>query len=165
MTSATPVATVVLWLVALSLAALVVARRDGGHRQALHFALGQLVSLLPRLVPALMTAVFVASLVPADLIGNWLGRDSGLGGILLATLLGALVPGGPVIAFPTAVLLASSGTAMPQLVAFITAWSIFAVHRIIIFEIPLVGWRFTLLRLTVSLPLPIVAALLASPFA
>jgi uncharacterized membrane protein YraQ (UPF0718 family) len=165
MTNATPVATVMLWLVALVLAGLVVARRDGGHRQALHFALGQLVSLLPRLVPALMTAVFVASLVPADLIGNWLGRESGLGGILLAALLGALVPGGPVIAIPTAVLLASSGAAMPQLVSFITAWSIFAVHRIVIFEIPLVGWRFTLLRLAVGLPLPFLAALLAAPFA
>ena len=164
MTSATPMATLLLWLVALVLAALVVARRDGGHRQALHFALGQLVNLLPRLVLALMTAVFVASLVPADLIGNWLGRESGLGGIALATLLGALVPGGPVIAIPTAVLLASSGAAMPPLVAFITAWSIFAVHRIVIFEIPLVGWRFTLLRLSAGLPLPFLAALLASPF-
>jgi uncharacterized membrane protein YraQ (UPF0718 family) len=154
-----------LWLLALVLAALVASRRDGGLRQALNFALGQLVSLLPRLVPALMTAAFLASLIPADLIGHWLGRESGLAGILLATLLGALVPGGPVIAIPTAVLLVSSGAAMPQLVAFITAWSIFAIHRIVIFEIPLVGWRFTLLRLAAGLPLPILAALLAAPFA
>ena len=51
MTSAGPLSTVLLWLVALVFAALVVARRDGGDRQALRFALGQLVSLLPRLVP------------------------------------------------------------------------------------------------------------------
>lgn len=164
MTDAYPLATVWLWLIAVSLGALVLARRDGGHRRALRFAFGQLVTILPRLVLALMTAVFLSGLLPTDVVGRWLGANSGLSGLVLASLLGALVPGGPVIAIPTAVLLTSSGAAGPQLIAFITAWSIFAVHRIVIFEIPLVGWRFTFLRLAAGLPLPIIAALLATPF-
>ena len=46
-------------------------------------------------------------------------------------------------------------------VAFLTAWSIFAVHRVVLFELSLVGWRFTALRLASSGLAPIVAGLLA----
>jgi hypothetical protein len=45
--------------------------------------------------------------------------------------------------------------------ALITGWSIFAVHRIISWEYPLLGWRFVVLRLVAALPLPIMAGLLA----
>ncbi len=155
----------ILWLLAAVLGVIAYSRGDGRHTKGLEFALGQVAAVLPRLVLALMTAGFVATLIPAELIATWLGGESGWRGIVIATLFGALIPGGPVITFPVAVLLAASGAGTPQLVAFITAWSIFAVHRILLFEIPLIGWRFTALRLLSSFPLPVIAGLLAGGLA
>ena len=161
MTDAAGGATLVLWLIAALLGLLAYARRDGRHREAGVFALGQFVSLMPRLALALLTAGFLSSLVPSETIAAWLGAESGLYGILLATLLGALMPGGPVIVFPVAVLLVGAGAGLPQLVSFITAWSVFAAHRVLLYELSLVGWRFTVIRLAASSPLPIIAGLLA----
>ena len=42
-----------------------------------------------------------------------------------------------------------------------TAWSVLAIHRTLSFELPLMGSRFVLLRLLVSLPLPLIAGALA----
>ena len=152
--------TIALWLIAAALGALALSRRDGRHRAGLTFALDRFVEIFPRIILALLTASFVSSLIPAETIAAWLGNDSGLAGILLASLLGGIIPGGPVIAYPVAVLLDTAGAGLPQIVAFLTAWSVFAIHRVLLFEISLIGWRFTALRLASSLPLPVVAGLL-----
>jgi uncharacterized membrane protein YraQ (UPF0718 family) len=153
--------TIALWLIAAALGALALSRRDGRHRAGLTFALDRFVEIFPRIILALLTAGFVSSLIPAETIAAWLGDESGLAGILLASLLGGIIPGGPVIAYPVAVLLDTAGAGLPQIVAFLTAWSVFAIHRVLLFEISLIGWRFTALRLASSLPLPVVAGLLA----
>ena len=154
----------ILWLLAGVLGVVAFSRGDGRHRKAIEYAMGQFVILFPRMVLALMTAGFISTLIPADSIASWIGEGSGLRGILIASAAGALIPGGPVIAIPTAVLLTDSGAGVPQLIAFITSWSIFAVHRIIQFELSLIGWRFTVLRLLSSIPLPVIAGLLATAF-
>jgi hypothetical protein len=46
-------------------------------------------------------------------------------------------------------------------VAFLSAWSVVAVHRMLIYEIPLMGWRFTLVRVLSALPLAPLSGLLA----
>jgi hypothetical protein len=43
-------------------------------------------------------------------------------------------------------------------VGFLTAWSVLGLHRMIVWEIPWLGWRFALLRWVISLPLPWLAA-------
>lgn len=48
------------------------------------------------------------------------------------------------------------------LVALMTAWSVLAVHRVLSFELPLMGPRFVSMRLLASLPLPLIAGALAS---
>lgn len=155
------IASLFLWLLAATLALIAFSRRGDALQAGVTYALGQFIVVLPRVICALVTAGFVAAAVPSELIAAWLGGDSGFAGLLTATLIGALIPAGPVIVFPVAVMLAASGAAVPQLIAFVTAWSIFAVHRVIIFEIPLIGWRFTALRLTSSCALPVIAGLLA----
>jgi hypothetical protein len=54
-----------------------------------------------------------------------------------------------------------AGAGVPQMAALITGWSIFAVHRIITWEYPVLGWRFVAMRMIAALPLPIAAGLLA----
>ena len=55
-----------------------------------------------------------------------------------------------------------SGECSPvMMAALITGWSIFAIHRIVTWEYPVLGWRFVALRLVSALPQPILAGLLA----
>lgn len=130
----------ILWLLAAVLGVVAFSRGDGRHRKAIEYAIGQFVILFPLVVLALLTAGFISTLIPVDSIASWIGAGGGLRGILIASAAGALIPGGPVIAFPTAVLVDDSGAGIPQLIAFITSWSVFAVHRILQFELSLIGW-------------------------
>jgi hypothetical protein len=46
-------------------------------------------------------------------------------------------------------------------VAFLTAWSLLALHRFVAWEIPILGWRLAALRYSVSLAIPVLAGLAA----
>jgi uncharacterized membrane protein YraQ (UPF0718 family) len=127
----------------------------------LRLALDQFVTVMPRVIMAVVTATFLGALMPENMIASWLGAETGIAGILVAAVAGGLVPGGPVLSYPLAVVLMQTGAGVPQLTAFLAAWSVFAMHRMISYEIPLMGWRFSAVRLLASLALPLAAGLLA----
>ena len=133
-------------------------RRDAGlHREASRAAWQQLRLIAIRLPLALMAASLLGELLPRETLAELLGPQSGWQGILLASGLGALLPGGPMVSFPFVILLHQAGMAAAPMVALMTAWSVLAVNRVLSFELPLMGWRFVALRLLVSLPLPLLA--------
>jgi uncharacterized membrane protein YraQ (UPF0718 family) len=147
-----------LWLLALVLGAIVYRRKGLAGLVDVRKAAGRFLQILPRIVVAILTAGFVARLIPSDLVASRIGPESGLSGVFLATLVGGFIPAGPIISFPLVVVLHDAGAGLTQLVALLTAWSVFAFHRIIIYELPMMGWRFSATRLIASLPLPFVAA-------
>jgi uncharacterized membrane protein YraQ (UPF0718 family) len=128
-------------------------------------ALERIVSIIPRIVVALLMAGFVAKLMPGEPVAGLIGPGSGLKGILIASVVGGFVPAGPIISFPIVVVLYKAGAGIPQLVAFLTAWSVFAFHRVMIYESTLMGWRFSAIRLVSSLVLPPLSGLLAAGLA
>jgi len=140
-------------------------RRDGTFQRGLRRAVEQLALLAPRMVCALTAAGFIARLIPSELIGQYLGAEAGLKAILLASALGLFIPAGPVIAFAIAAIFARSGASTAALIAFITSWSLFAAHRIFIYEIPLLGPSFLRLRIVSVAALPIIAGLIALAWA
>ncbi len=139
-------------------------REDVRHGEVLSGGWRELRPLLVRLPVALLAAGFLAALIPERWMLMLLGDASGIVGILLASLLGAVLPGGPIVTFPLAMALASAGVGTPQLVALLTAWSVLALHRVMAFEIPMIGWAFVWRRLAVSLVLAPLAGLLAAWF-
>lgn len=145
---------IAIWALALGLFAFAATKPGGLHRRALTMALRQLALIGPRLVIAMLAAGFIARLVPTEPIAAALGPDSGWRGILLASVVGGMVPSGPLVSFPIVLILDRNGAGWPQIVAFLSAWSVFALHRVIAWEIPLMGWRFSRLRLACSLPIP-----------
>ncbi|MGH8222240.1 MAG: hypothetical protein ACREQZ_04630 [Woeseiaceae bacterium] len=156
-----------IYLLAATLAAVVLSRRDDKARAGFLRAAEQIVILLPRMVLALIAAGFMVILIPTDLIGRYLGEEAGLTGILIGSVAGLLVPSGGLTAFALAAAFANKGAATPALIAFLTGWSVFALHRIFIFEIPLLGARFTRMRVVSVLLLPPLAgglALLATEY-
>ena len=146
--------TLLLWGLALVLGLMALRRGRGTARRGLEVSLERFVAIIPRIAVALVTAGFVARLVPGEPIAALIGPESGWRGILIASLTGGFVPAGPIISFPLVVVLYKAGAGIPQLVAFLTAWSVFAFHRVLIYESTLMGWRFSAVRLTSSLVLP-----------
>lgn len=155
------VATIVLWALALLLGAIAYARPGNAHLTGLRLAFEQFVTVMPRMIPAMVTATFLGALVPQNVIGSWIGAETGMAGILVAAGVGGLVPGGPMLSYPLAVVLMQAGAGVPQLTAFLAAWSVFAMHRVISYEVPLMGWQFSAVRLLASMALPLAAGLLA----
>jgi uncharacterized membrane protein YraQ (UPF0718 family) len=120
--------------------------------------------VLPRLIPALLLAGLLQVLVPQELVGRYFGRQSGLRGIMLASLAGVLTPGGPMVSVPFTVALANSGMSLPPLVAYMTSWSLFGIQRIIAWEAPLLGWHFVAVRVVPSVAFPVLAGWLVASF-
>lgn len=131
--------------------------------QAIEHALddytGQLALMLPRMSAALLIAGFAQVLIPRGLVTKWLGSGSGIRGIFIATGVGALTPGGPMLAFPLIVLLRQFGASTTTLITFATAWATLGFHRILMWELPFLGPEFAFVRYISSIPLPIIAGL------
>lgn len=146
---------------ALLLVVIALRRGDDSLRKGMMRAAQQSLILLPRMVFALIAAGFLIKLVPTQLVSDYLGAGSGFTGILIGSFAGMLIPSGPVLAFAVAASLAAEGASVPALIAFVTGWSVFASHRVVIFELPMLGASFVRLRLLSVIPLPVLAGSLA----
>ena len=124
-------------------------------------SVSMIIQLVPRMIAAFLIAGFVEVLIPKDVVSKWIGEKSGFKGILIATVAGALTPGGPITSFPFIFALYKLGADFGPLVAYLTAWELLAFQRILVWEIPLMGMHFVSQRLCVSLVLPILAGFIA----
>ncbi len=130
-------------------AVLTVALRKGGM---------DFVNIVPRIALGVIGSGFIAAIIPSEVIVGGLGPDTGWLGIATAVVAGAATPGGPVIGFSIGAVALKSGGGMPQVVAYIVAWALFAFQRLILWEIPFMPARFVWFRALVSLPFPFLAA-------
>lgn len=120
------------------------------------------LSVAPKLGLALLIAGLVQVLVPRDIVARYLGDQAGLKGVTLATGIGFVTPGGPMTSFPMVNALYNAGTGRAALIAYLTAWSTLGFQRILVWEIPLLGMEFAVLRQLASIPLPFIAALISA---
>ena len=150
-----------IWALAALLALVAHLKEASLHGIAVRHAWTQLKSIVVRVPLTLLAATYALALIPQDRIASLLGESSGLAGILLANLFGAALPGGPMVTFPVIVVLREHGVGDAQTVALLTAWSVLALHRVLAFELPMLGGRFVAIRLFASALLPFVAGLLA----
>ncbi len=120
-----------------------------------------LLVIFPRVIAALLMAGLIQVLVPQDLVSKWVGRDSGVRGIVIAAAAGVLTPGGPPTAFPVVAALFASGAHRGALVAYLTGWALLGIQRTLVWELPFLGTDFVLLRFAASAVLPILAGLIA----
>ena len=148
-------------LAAASGAAVYIIKGAAVFSRALDDSFDLLLVVAPRVFAALLLAGFIQVLISRDIVARWIGERSGLLGIVIATAAGALTPGGPLTAFPIAVALLASGAARGTLVAYITAWAMLGVQRMLVWEIPFMGTDFALLRITCVAALPVLAGVVA----
>jgi uncharacterized membrane protein YraQ (UPF0718 family) len=102
-------------------------------------------------------------LIPSSAVASLVGEGSGLQGLLIATGAGALTPGGPFLQFPLVAALMRSGASEGAVAAYLTAWSLLGMQRVLVWELPVLGPTFASVRWAASLLLPVVVGL-AVPF-
>lgn len=147
---------VLVWL------ALIAQRRQHvSHKEIVTKGTTDALTLLFRIPAAILAGTFLAELIPKAYVVGVLGGSSGLLGILFASIVGGFLPGGPMIAFPLLLALYKAGMGTPQTIALLTSWLLLAFHRILAYELPMLGPEFVRRRLLVCLPLPLIAGLSA----
>jgi uncharacterized membrane protein YraQ (UPF0718 family) len=121
-------------------------------------ATGSLIlEITPRMIAAFTLAGLFQAIVPEEVIVRWMGHGSGFKGILIGMSLGGITPGGPMTHFPVIASLSKMGVGIGPLVAYLTAWSLFGLQRVIMWEIPFLGAKVVAIRIAVSFLFPLLA--------
>jgi uncharacterized membrane protein YraQ (UPF0718 family) len=150
-------------IAAISIAAgIAVYFRDGADKfiAILSSDLWLFTGMLPKMLAGCLIAAFVTRLLPREVVARVVGGESGLLGILIAMVMGAVLPGGPLTIYPVAGAFLVLGADIGTAVAFITAWNLLGYNRALIWEVPFFGPEFVGWRILIALPLPIIAGLL-----
>jgi uncharacterized membrane protein YraQ (UPF0718 family) len=145
--------TIIMAAIAIILLYIGYIRGQGQHVMGLKSAWTMTWQVLPLLIFAFIAAGMIQVLIPEEIVTKWVGGQSGWRGILIGCVAGGLTPGGPYVSLPIVAGLARAGAAIPTLVAYLTAWSIYAVARLPM-EVGLMGPRFVFVRLCTSFLLP-----------
>jgi uncharacterized membrane protein YraQ (UPF0718 family) len=152
--------TIIMAILAIVLLVLGYSKGEGQHIQGLNSGLKMIIEILPLLLFAFIVAGMIQVLLPQELLSRWIGEESGLKGIFIGTLAGGLTPGGPYVSLPVVAGLLKAGAGVGTLVAFLTAWSLWAVARLPM-EIGILGWKFTMIRLACVFFFPPIAGVIA----
>jgi uncharacterized membrane protein YraQ (UPF0718 family) len=155
--------TIIMGALALILLFVGYNRGQSQHITGLKAALNMTIQILPLLIFAFIAAGMIQVLLPRELISKWVGAESGIKGIFIGTIAGALTPGGPYVSLPLAAGFLRAGAGIGTMVAFLTAWSLWAVARLPM-EVGIMGWKFTLIRLASTFFFPPIAGLIAHVF-
>lgn len=129
-------------------------RHDGSARRSVEIGWSTFKRTLPLLIVAFIIVGYVNALEPQALVRTWIGPDSGFRGVLIGSIAGMLLPGGPYVVFPLIGTLYSTGAGMGPTLSMITSWAALALLSVS-FELPFLGWRFTLVRLGIGFVVPI----------
>ncbi len=119
------------------------------------------LNLLPRVGVALSIAALIWVLLPREKISGLVGSESGVAGLVIATIAGTITPGGPSSAYALLAMLAASGADRGALISYITAWATLGMQRVLVWDVPFMGAEFAILRTLVCLPLPVIAGIIA----
>jgi len=108
-----------------------------------------------------LAAGLASAVLPEEWVRRSFGAESGFAGILLATAVGMVTPAGPFVAIPIAAVMIRNGASAGPVVAYVSGWSLLALHRFIAWEVPMLGWRFAALRYGACVALPPLAGWIA----
>jgi len=153
--------TIIMGVIAIALLYIGYQRGGGEHMVGLKSAGNLLLQIIPLLIFAFIVAGMVQILTPHEIISRWVGAESGFRGLLIGSVLGGLMPGGPMTSLPVAAGLLRVGASVGTMVAFLTGWSLLAFSRLPL-EIGLLGWKFALIRLACVFFFPPIAGLIAN---
>ncbi len=107
----------------------------------------EMMAILPAVM--VMMGLFMV-FVPKDMVVRHLGKSSGIKGLFLALLLGALPTGPLYVSFPMAAVLLKKGTRVSNIVVFLSAWACIKLPQEMV-EFQFLGPRFMVTRLLLTI--------------
>ena len=110
-----------------------------------------LAEMLVILIPVAVLMGLFEVWVPKQLIGKYLGRESGWKGIALSLLFGTAPTGPLYAAFPIAGMLLQKGASPLNVVVFLNAWAAIKIPQLLV-EAGFLGPTFMFVRLALTLP-------------
>ncbi len=112
------------------------------------------------ILPAVMILLGLLEVwVPRDIVVRYLGESSGVKGVFLAIVLGAL-PSGPLyVAFPIAASLLNKGARVSNIIVFLSAWACIKMPQEMV-ELQFLGLRFMVTRLLLTIVFVIIMGFL-----
>ena len=122
------------------------------------------LSLLPRLLVGFALAGLIQQAIPEQTMQKWLGHDAGIKGMMMGSLIGMVLPGGPYVIYPIVGGLRMSGASIGSLLSLVTAKQLFGPVRLIAWEYPLMGGEFVFIRCVVSFLMPLVVGIVGQWF-
>lgn len=122
------------------------------------------LSVIGILPPLLVLVGLIEAWVPPAAVELHLGKKSGARGLFLAILLGSVAAGPLFAAFPIASSFSRKGGRVAAAVAFLGAWGTIKIPMLMM-ESQFLGWKFSLLRLVITVPLIILIGVLVERFA
>jgi len=155
--------TIIMGVIAIAVLFFAYQKGGGEHILGLKSSGNLLIQIIPLLIFAMMIAGTLPLLIPTEALSKWIGAESGWRGVLIGTVVGGCLPGGPYVTLPLAAGLLRVGAGIGTMVALVTGWSLLAFMRMPI-EIGIMGWKFTLIRLACTFFFPPIAGLIANKF-
>ncbi|NLK43113.1 MAG: hypothetical protein GX300_01820 [Tissierellia bacterium] len=133
---------------------------NGRQYEGLRLGLKQFIKTMPIILGAFILAGIIEVMIPREFVQNWLSKEAGLKGIFLGTFGGMLLAMGPYAFFPIVSTLMVSGAGLGTIISIITGWSLLSLSKTP-FEIGFFGVEFTIKKTIYSIPLSLIAGLIA----
>ena len=149
-------ATLILWIIALLFGFYAWRQNDGSLENGFKLTWKTTRRNALLILIAFILVGYIDLLSPTELVKSWIGPQSGLLGILIATGVGMILPGGPYVVFPLIAILYESGASLAAVITLVTSWATLA-FLTVSFELPFMGWRFTKIRWGLGLTIPLIA--------
>jgi uncharacterized membrane protein YraQ (UPF0718 family) len=110
-----------------------------------------LVEMMVILIPIAVLIGLFEVWVPKQLIGKYLGHESGWKGIVLAILFGAAPTGPLYVAFPIAAMLMKKGASQLNIIILLNTWAAMKIPQLLV-EAKFLGISFVLVRVALTVP-------------
>jgi len=115
-------------------------------------------------IPPIMVLVGLLDVwVPRHMVEKNVGQGSGLKGIFISILVGSAAAGPLYAGFPVADAMLKKGCRLANAVIFLGTWATIKIPMIMM-EVRFVGWKFALVRLTLTLPAIITTGFVVEKF-
>lgn len=108
--------------------------------------LGEMVLILP---PVFILMGLMEVWIPKNKIESWLGKKSGIKGIIISVVLGTLPTGPLYVAFPMTASLLRKGASISNMIIFLGSWAALKIPQLLV-EIKFLGTSFMLLRFVLT---------------
>jgi uncharacterized membrane protein YraQ (UPF0718 family) len=132
------------------LSVLLLVLKPSAGLEAGQLTMKSIMEMLILLPPILIIVGLLDKWIEKDTLIRYMGKDSGIYGILFALLLGTIAAGPLYIAFPIAVLLLKKGAGVRYIVFFLGVWST-AKLPVVIYELASFGIKFTMIHISFGL--------------